>query len=118
MPLESISPGSPADWLRFAEADLRLAAADIPDVMLSLFCFHAQQAAEKAIKAVLTHAGIDVQRTHDIRNLLDRFSTLLVCNRFVGNSLGKIWCSIMDFDHPRLTTHNSLLTSNVLPLSL
>jgi HEPN domain-containing protein len=72
MPLERISPGSPADWLRFAEADLRLATADIPDVMRSLYCFHAQQAAEKAIKAVLTRAGIDVQRTHDLRNLLDR----------------------------------------------
>jgi HEPN domain-containing protein len=33
--------------------------------------FHAQQAVEKFVKAVLTVRGIDVPRTHDLRFLLD-----------------------------------------------
>ena len=34
-------------------------------------CFHAQQAAEKAIKAVLLSRGIDFPLTHDIEELLE-----------------------------------------------
>ena len=33
-------------------------------------CFHAQQAAEKAIKAVLVHHGIPVAKSHDLAFLL------------------------------------------------
>jgi HEPN domain-containing protein len=36
-----------------------------------LLCFHAQQAAEKAIKAVLIVRGIEPPRTHSITALLD-----------------------------------------------
>jgi len=37
----------------------------------ALVGFHAQQAVEKALKAVLAHAGIAFRRTHDIAELLD-----------------------------------------------
>jgi HEPN domain-containing protein len=37
----------------------------------SLAGFHAQQAVEKALKAVLAHAGVAFRRTHDIAELLD-----------------------------------------------
>lgn len=33
-------------------------------------CFHAQQAAEKAVKAVLVLHGIEAPRTHDVSELL------------------------------------------------
>jgi len=47
-------PGSPADWLRYAHSDLELARVGrAPHVLLEELCFHAHQAAEKAIKAVL-----------------------------------------------------------------
>ena len=42
-----------------------------PDVHESIWGFHAQQAVEKALKAVLAHAGVAVRRTHDIAELLD-----------------------------------------------
>lgn len=42
--------------------------ADIGDAIVG---FHAQQAVEKAIKAVLSAAGIAFRRTHDIAELLD-----------------------------------------------
>ncbi len=50
---EDVEPGSPADWLRHAASDLKLARiARPPEVLLEALCFHAQQAAEKALKAV------------------------------------------------------------------
>ena len=70
---EHIEPGSPEAWLRFARSDLALAATVPPkEVLPSTLCFHAQQAAEKAVKAVLIHAGVAFPRTHSIRYLLDR----------------------------------------------
>ena len=40
----------------------------------SLCGFHAQQAVEKALKAVLAHSGVAHRRTHDIAELLDLVS--------------------------------------------
>ncbi len=54
MPPEGRLPGSPADWLRHAHSDLELARVGrATKVLLEGLCFHAQQAAEKALKAVL-----------------------------------------------------------------
>ena len=65
--------GSPREWLRVAESDLAISRMyDIDDVMLELLCFHAQQAAEKAVKALLVHFGQDIVRTHSIESLLLR----------------------------------------------
>ncbi len=47
-----------ADWLRQAEADLAHARAALEDEHFEWSCFAAQQAAEKALKAVhLSHHG-------------------------------------------------------------
>jgi HEPN domain-containing protein len=73
MPPEVVEPGSPSDWLRHARSDLALAKAPQPvGVLLEMLCFHAQQAAEKSIKAVLIGQGIVPPRTHDISALLER----------------------------------------------
>ena len=47
--------GDPAEWLRHARSNLSRCRADrrLPDVLFEDLCFDAQQAAEKAIKAVL-----------------------------------------------------------------
>ncbi len=69
------APDSPYEaWLRKAEHDLlnidnNLAAARIP---WDTICFHAQQAAEKLLKAFLIYHGRDVVRTHDLIALLAR----------------------------------------------
>ena len=66
-------PGSPADWLRYAGSDLALARLDrVGAVMTEMLCFHAQQAAEKALKAVLVHLGHQVPYTHDLAQLVTR----------------------------------------------
>ena len=64
-------PGSPSDWLRHAQSDLMLAAINPPpEVLYSELCFHAQQAVEKSIKAVLVHYGIEFRKAHDIDYLM------------------------------------------------
>ncbi len=72
MPCENNLPGSPANWLRYAYSDLELAHVErLPKVLLESLCFHAQQAAEKALKAVLITHAIPFSKTHSIRMLLD-----------------------------------------------
>ncbi len=64
--------GSPVSWLRYARADLILAETAPPTgVFLDLLCFHAQQAAEKALKAVLLFLTRESPpRTHNLRRLM------------------------------------------------
>jgi len=72
MPRKDELPGSPAEWLRYARSDYRLAAIRRPKgVMLDSLCYHAQQAAEKAIKALLLHRGISFPFTHNLKTLLE-----------------------------------------------
>lgn len=72
MPPEVYAPGSPADWLRHAYSDLALAGiTPLPQVLLEQLCFHAQQAAEKALKGILVACNVAVPRTHNLRTLFD-----------------------------------------------
>jgi HEPN domain-containing protein len=72
MPHEGHLPGSPADWLRSAYSDLELARVRRPSkVLFEGLCFHAQQAAEKALKAILIAKSVPPPNTHNIRTLLD-----------------------------------------------
>ncbi len=71
MPPEQVAPGSPADWLRRARSDLALARVRAPrHVLYNDLCFHAQQAVEKSIKAVLVRYGVEFRRVHDIDYLI------------------------------------------------
>nr|VFK17262.1 MAG: HEPN domain-containing protein [Candidatus Kentron sp. LPFa]VFK32509.1 MAG: HEPN domain-containing protein [Candidatus Kentron sp. LPFa] len=67
MPDRKHEPGSPGEWLSYAKSDLALARTDgSPDIMPQMLCFHAQQAAEKALKAVLLAVEIPISRTRTI----------------------------------------------------
>jgi HEPN domain-containing protein len=89
MPHESHFSGSPADWLRYARSDLELARINRPDeVLFEELCFHAQQAAEKALKAVLIAEGISPPKTHNIRMLLDILSQVIVAPQEVEDAAG------------------------------
>jgi HEPN domain-containing protein len=59
--------------MNHAESDLRLAqlAASDPSIRREQLCFHAQQAAEKAIKAVLLFRKVEFPLTHDIEELME-----------------------------------------------
>lgn len=67
---ERFPPDDPREWLRRARSNLSRAKARIPEVYLEDLCFDAQQAAEKAIKALLVKRGIAFPYVHDIAYLL------------------------------------------------
>ena len=73
MPPERMAPDDPHAWLNRARSNLVRAKADIrlSDVFLEDLCFDAQQAAEKAIKAVLIHLAVRFPYVHDLTTLLD-----------------------------------------------
>jgi len=65
-------------WLRKADHDLlnienNLIARDVP---WDTVCFHAQQVAEKVLKAFLAHHGRDLLKTHDLVALLAQCATI------------------------------------------
>jgi HEPN domain-containing protein len=69
---KEIEPGEPGDWLRHAWSDLELARTRRNSkILLEDLCFHAQQATEKALKAVLIFRSVPFLRTHNIRTLID-----------------------------------------------
>ncbi|MBM3839900.1 MAG: HEPN domain-containing protein [Verrucomicrobia bacterium] len=67
-----MSNGDAPEWVRHAEADLRYAqlGRTEPGILLNLVAFHAQQAIEKALKALLVADQVDFPRTHDLGELL------------------------------------------------
>lgn len=72
---DSKSVGSPIEalrWLAKAEDDLAVAniVVDAPAGVNWAACFHAQQATEKALKAVLVAYGIDFPRSHALERLI------------------------------------------------
>ena len=78
MPPEGGNPEDPREWLRRARSNLaRSAQGQItPEVLLEDACFDAQQAAEKALKALLVLRGVQVPRTHAISELITMLAEL------------------------------------------
>ena len=72
MPFERFPPDDPREWLNRARSNLAKArsVADDPEIYLEDLCFDAQQAAEKAIKAVLISLNIRFPYSHDLAQLL------------------------------------------------
>jgi len=72
MPPDSGAVCSANEWLRRARSDLALAGTKPVDpILCNDLCFHAQQAVEKAIKAVLVSRQIIFPRTHLLELLLN-----------------------------------------------
>jgi HEPN domain-containing protein len=70
MPPES-QVGTPAEWLRRAKSNLIRAQQPRPEgVCWEDLCFDAQQAVEKALKALLVYYHIPFRFVHDIAELL------------------------------------------------
>ena len=63
------------EWVRYAESDFAVAGLGRKSkkVLYATLCFHCQQTAEKALKAVLLYYVIKFPKTHDIEKLLDSF---------------------------------------------
>ena len=65
-------PDSPEEWMNRARSSLSIARQKSHDIYLEDLCYQAQQAAEKAIKAIFLAKGIKFPYIHDITALLSR----------------------------------------------
>ena len=72
MSLKRFPPDDPREWLNRARSNLARAKGGIriPNVYLEDLCFDAQQAAEKALKALLLHRGVRFPYVHDLAELV------------------------------------------------
>ena len=66
------APDDPREWLNRARSNLAHAGATSPDVLLEDLCFDAQQAAEKAIKAIFISRDEEFPYIHELKKLLRR----------------------------------------------
>jgi HEPN domain-containing protein len=64
------SPNDPQNWLKRAKSNLAIAKAGVAGAFFEDLCFEAQQAVEKAFKALLIWQGVDFPYTHDLAQLL------------------------------------------------
>ena len=69
-PPERFPPDDPREWMNRARSNLAQARNRLPGVYLEDLCFNAQQAAEKAIKAVMIAHNIEFPYVHDLDHLL------------------------------------------------
>ena len=76
-PWQPFGPDDPREWLRRAKGNLRLASAKDPEVPLEELCYNAQQAAEKAIKAIFISLGKPFPYTHNLKRLLDLIAEMM-----------------------------------------
>ena len=76
--------GHPKDWLRYAVSDLNAAKTSAVDqVMNNTLCYLAQQAIEKALKAVILYHRIEIIKTHVIADLIDVLPNDVVLPEFL-----------------------------------
>lgn len=91
---EGRKPGTPQEWLRRAKSNLTLVSQPkLEQVYWEDLCFEAQQAAEKAIKAVLVLKGIRFRFVHDIAELL----TLLEQNKMPVPEVVRAAAALTDY---------------------
>lgn len=69
---DRFQPDSPHEWMNRARSSLALAKKKSQEVYFEDLCYQAQQAGEKAIKAVFIVHGIAFPYIHDITALLTR----------------------------------------------
>ena len=70
MPADRLPPDDPREWLNRARSNLVRAKQQAAGVYLEDLCFDAQQAAEKAVKALLIARGLEFPYVHDLVRLL------------------------------------------------
>lgn len=67
---ERFPPDNPREWLQRARSNLIQASTEQEGVYPEDLCFQAQQASEKALKALLLQRGVRFPRTHSLAVLI------------------------------------------------
>ncbi len=70
MPPERFPPDDPREWLQRARSNLIQAGVEQEGIYREDLCFQAQQATEKALKALLLQRGVRFPRTHSLAVLI------------------------------------------------
>ncbi|MEI6309500.1 MAG: HEPN domain-containing protein [bacterium] len=65
-------PDTAAEWVNRAKSDLAIASAEIEGAYLEDLCYHAQQAVEKSLKAILLARVGSFPYIHDLSELVHR----------------------------------------------
>lgn len=66
----------PRAWLFQAENDLQMASLALDHGFFAQACYHASQAAEKALKSLILELGAEPAPTHVLGQLLQQLATL------------------------------------------
>lgn len=70
---------STRQWLEFAQTDLRCCENNLKDEFVTnVVAFHAQQAVEKAFKALIDEKGIRMSRIHNLSRLYALIESFLI----------------------------------------
>jgi HEPN domain-containing protein len=67
---DGLSPDDPFEWMNRARSNLIQAQTEVAGVYLEDLCFQAQQAVEKAFKALLLRREVRFPYVHDIAQLV------------------------------------------------
>ncbi len=78
--------------LQMADRDIKVfeILSDEPEAHLSIVCFHAQQAVEKSLKAVLFSRQIEFRRTHNLTELAQLLREHEIEPPVADDSLGRL----------------------------
>lgn len=91
------------EWVERAESDFRVAQREslvTADPSYDAVCFHAQQCAEKLMKAVLISRGVTPPKTHDLVALSALLSSTLASWRWPAAELATLSAAAVDFRYP------------------
>ena len=94
-----------SEWVTKAEGDFatarrELSATDNPNY--DAVCFHAQQSAEKYLKAFLQEADIPFPKTHDLADLLDLAVSIEPTWTSMTADLNTLSAFAVEYRYPRL----------------
>ena len=108
-----------AAWLAYADADYMTAAFLYEKQhprQLEIICYHCQQAAEKAIKALYLALGIPggIPRKHDLAFLLQQLSAMVVVPQRIENAAMRLDPYAIIVRYPGDDRVDEFLTKNAL----
>lgn len=92
-----------SEWIDKAEGDFATATRELRARKTPNYdaaCFHAQQCAEKYLKARLQEAGIQFRRTHDLTTLLDLVLPVEPSWSAMRNDLDTVTAYAVEFRYP------------------
>jgi HEPN domain-containing protein len=96
-------------WLSFAREDLRVAKLVMTEEIYNQVCFHAQQCAEKSLKAWLAAQGTPIPKTHKLADLLPLIPPQI---------LGELKTKLIIFDQFYIPTRYPDALPGSLPMGL